>query len=106
MSETLPQLPETFAATRDAMHVVAEQVLSAARYRAVQRIGLRPTPGGFGTPSFGDDEEARVDSVDIVHRRAGNEERERITTARAAADFVGVPLGAPPVYRGATTGSQ
>jgi hypothetical protein len=85
------------------MHVLAEQVLAAARYRATKRIGLRPTPGGFGTPPFAQDEEVRVDGVDLVHRVGATERRQRIGSPRAAADFVGVPLGAPPVYRAATT---
>jgi hypothetical protein len=84
------------------MHVLAEQVLSAARYRATERIGLRPTPGGFGTPRYGGDEEVRVDGVELVHRVGGEEQRQPITSPRAAAEFVGVPLGAPPVYTAAT----
>jgi hypothetical protein len=84
------------------MHVLAEQVLSAARYQATKRIGLRPTGGGFGTPAYGADEEVRVDGVELVHRAGREERRQHITTPRAAAEFVGAPLGAPPVYTPAT----
>jgi hypothetical protein len=76
--------------------------LAAARYRATQHIGLRPTPGGVGTPPFGDDEIARVEGAELVHERAGEVRRTSITTLGAAAEFFGVPLGAPPVYRAAT----
>lgn len=88
-------LPDRFAATRAALHAVAEHVLCAARHRVTGRIGLRVTPGGFGTPPFGDDEAVRVDVVELVHRRGTDERRAALKTLGAAAAFVGVPLGAP-----------
>lgn len=102
MPEVLGPLPATFPVTRDAIHALAEHVLAAARYRATQHIGLRPTPGGVGTPPFGDDEIARVEGTELVHQRAGAVTRAPITTLGAAAEFFGVPLGAPPVYHAAT----
>jgi hypothetical protein len=50
----LAPLPSTFAATRDALHEVAEQTVSPARAEVNGKIGLRYTRGGFGTPFFGD----------------------------------------------------
>ena len=97
----LPELPAAFA-TRDALHALAEQVVSAAYFHATGHIGLRPTPRGFGTPIFGDHERVRVDGTALVHERAGAERRVEITTLRDAAAFVGVPLGAPDVYTPAT----
>jgi hypothetical protein len=94
----LPELPPAFASTRDALHALAEHVVSAAYFHATTHIGLRPTPRGFGTPVFGDRERVRVDGTGLVHERAGAERRAEITTLREAATFVGVPLGAPPVY--------
>ncbi len=99
----LGPLPDTFHATRDALHALAEHVLAPARYRADRHIGLVPTPGGFGTPTFGDGERIRVDGVELVHDRPGTSVRVAITTLHAAAQFVGVPLGAPrEVYTPAT----
>jgi hypothetical protein len=98
----LPDLPATFAATRDALHAVAEHVLAPARHRATGRIGLQPTPGGFGTPPFGAGESLRVEGTDLVHRRDGAERRAPLTTLGEAARFAAVPLGAPPVYAAAT----
>lgn len=95
--------PSTYAQTRDALHAVAEQLLAAARYRATGRIGLRPTPGGFGTPPYGDGEVLRVDGCELVHARGGQERRAPLTTLTAASAFAGVPLGAPPVYEAATS---
>jgi hypothetical protein len=98
----LAALPDSFAPTRLALHAVAEHVCAAARYASERRIGLVPTPGGFGTPLFGDDEQVRVDGIEIVHRRRGAERRAPLTTLEAAAEFVGVPLGAPDVYTAVT----
>jgi len=88
-------LPASYDPTRDAMHALAEHVLAAARFRTDKHIGLVPTAGGFGTPSFGDGERVRVDGVELVHERPGTSTRVGITTLTAAAQFVGIPLGAP-----------
>jgi hypothetical protein len=99
----LAPLPDSFDAVRDAMHALAEHVLAPARYRADGHIGLVATPGGFGTPTFGDRERVRVDGVELVHERPGTTTRIRITTLGDAAAFVGIPLGAPAdVYTPAT----
>jgi hypothetical protein len=90
----LAPLPPPFAATRDALHAVAEHVLAPARHRVDGHIGLRVTIGGFGTPEFGDGEVVRIEGTDIVVERAGTERRAPVTTLRAAAEFVGVPVGA------------
>jgi hypothetical protein len=91
----LEPLPDSFVAARDALHALAEHVLAPARYRAETHIGLVPAAGGFGTPMFGDGERVRVDGVELVHERPGTSTRVRITNLGAAAQFVGIPLGAP-----------
>jgi hypothetical protein len=98
----LPELPPAFAATRDALHAVAEQVVAAAYWHATTHIGLRPSPRGFGTPVFGDGERIRVDATALVHERGGAVRRHELTTPAAAAAFVGVELGAPTIYPAAT----
>jgi hypothetical protein len=97
----LASLPPAFAATRDALHALSEHVISAARYQATGRIGLRVTPGGFGTPVF-DRQQLRLEGVELVHTKGGRERRTFMTTLREAADFVGVALGAPDVYEAVT----
>lgn len=52
---TLPELPETFAASRDALQRVAVHIVARASVQSAGRIALRATPGGFGTTAFGDD---------------------------------------------------
>lgn len=91
----LPLLPPTFAATRDALHALAEHVLAPARHRVDGHVGLAPTADGFGTPVFGDGERVRVEGGELVHERPGSVRRVAITTLADAATFVGVPLGAP-----------
>jgi hypothetical protein len=43
---------EDLVGTRLALQAVAEHVLTAALHATTGRIGLRATPGGFGTPWF------------------------------------------------------
>src|SRR5262249_28140276 len=66
---------ETYVRTRESLHALAEHVLSAARYRATGKIGLRATSNGFGTPPFGDDEQLRIDGTTLVHTVAGTDTR-------------------------------
>jgi hypothetical protein len=98
----LEPLPDSFVAGRTGMQALAEHVLASARYHADGHIGLAPTPGGFGTPTFGDGERIRVDGIELVHERPGTITRVGITTLGTAAQFVGVPLGAPGVYEPTT----
>jgi hypothetical protein len=89
----LARLPSTFAETRDGLHAVAEQVLAPARYRADGHIGLVPAAGGFGTPTYGNGEVARVEGVEIVHEGPRGQARSPIKTLAGAAACVGVPAG-------------
>ena len=82
-------LPGTFVETRDALHQIAFFAMSPARYRAVGRMGLRPTPGGFGTPVF-NGSVARVEGDMLVFEREGNVATQVISTVGAAAEFFGV----------------
>jgi hypothetical protein len=94
MRDELPELPPSFAETRDALHALAEHVVAPARQRATGRIGLVATPGGFGTPSFGDGERVRVEGAELVHEHPGSTRRVAITTLADAAHFVGVDFAA------------
>src|SRR3954471_16923531 len=89
-------LPPRFADTRDALHIVAEHILGAARYRAVGRIGLQPVRGGIGTP-LTDGRWIEVIGGDLVVRdETGEVTREPVTTLRSAGTLVGIPPGLPP----------
>jgi len=89
---TLPALPADFAQTRDSMHRLAEGVIKVAREHVTGEFSLIRTPGGFGTPPFGGDNQVRVDGVELVVRENGEERRGPITTLRAAAELVGPTL--------------
>jgi hypothetical protein len=94
---------DAFAATRASWHALAEHVLAKARWTATGRIGLRATPGGFGTPHFGDDQRALVVADTIVREQYGEGDAAPITTLRAAAEWLRVEPGAPTeVYKPTT----
>jgi hypothetical protein len=68
----------TFAQTRDALHRLAEDVVSPARVRATgNEIALEATPGGFGTPPFPDGGRVRVEGTELVYEGTGAR-RERL----------------------------
>ncbi|MGB8360913.1 MAG: hypothetical protein WCE80_05890 [Acidimicrobiia bacterium] len=83
------QLPNTFNETRDALHQIAFFAMGPARYAAAGLMGLRPTPGGFGTPVF-DGSVARVEGDMLVFEHEGNVATQVISTVGAAAEFFGV----------------
>lgn len=98
---TLPELPAGFAATRDALQRVAVHVVARARQRATGRFGLRVTPAGFGTPTFGDDvRRVRVARGLLVVETAGAERASTTAQAidgaslRTLAEMAGVDLDA------------
>ncbi len=80
-------MPATFAETRDALHRIAEEVVSPARVRATgNEIALEATPGGFGTPAFPDGGQVRVEGTELVTRAAdGTETREPLEVDAAHA---------------------
>ena len=88
MSTLWNPLSDTYGQTREHLHHLAFFAISPARQRAVGRMGLRPTPGGFGTPPF-QDRVARVDGTLLVHEESGNTATQPISTVRAAAKFFG-----------------
>lgn len=102
-SATLTSVPAravadaALAATRSAFHSLAEHVLAPDLHRATGRIGLRATPGGFGQPEHlvdGARRRVRIDGASLVvdHDAAG-ESWHPITTLRAAAELVDLPVG-------------
>ena len=101
MATPAPFSPQALAAvgsplvtSRLALHRLAFYVLSAARQDATGRIGLRSTPGGFGTPPFRDasgrSRVLRIEGTDLVVETDGDLERHPITTLGAAAEQVGI----------------
>lgn len=106
MKALQPELPPAFASTREALHRVAEQLVSPAR-KPHNEIALRQTPGGFGTPPFefgGETVLVRVEGADLVLERDGVAERIELSSlaeagARLGAELLkdGVPEDATPL---------
>ena len=86
----LPAVPAGYPAARNGFHRLGYSVIAEARRAANTKFGLRYTHGGFGTPFFGDNEQARVEGNSIVMQRGSSVETAVITSIAAAADFVGV----------------
>jgi hypothetical protein len=85
----LPPLPEDFGSTRESLHQVAEDVIKVAREHVTGEFSLIQTPGGFGTPPWGDGNQIRVEVAELVVRRDGSESRALITSLAAAAELIG-----------------
>lgn len=84
--------------TRSALHQVAVHVLARRRYAATGRFGLRPTPGGIGTPAFGDAESPQVlrtSGRHLVVERGPDTVTVELSTLAQAADIAGVDLSDP-----------
>jgi hypothetical protein len=98
----LDPLPPSFADTRDALQRVAVHIVARARQQATGRFGLRVTPGGFGTPEFGDDlTRVRVSGGALVRETGGTSGASNAAmpidgaTLAELARFAGVDLSAP-----------
>lgn len=87
---TFPQVPPGLPSTRDRLHQLAYFVLAPARYRATGRMGLRATPGGFGTPEF-EGRVVRVEGVSLVNEAGEEVWTEPITSISRATEFLGIP---------------
>src|SRR5438045_7874205 len=89
----LPSLPAEFAATRNALRVLACYAISPARKARTGRIGLRATGDGFGTPPFEDGSRIVVRG-DHLQWEPGR--TTPIQTVRSAAAFLGIEPQADP----------
>src|SRR4051812_24218287 len=85
----MESLPETFAATRTALHEIAENQMAPARKAVTGRIGLRAMPGGFGTPVFGDRRRLRVEGAELVTEAGGQDTRRALGVDAASVRVLG-----------------
>ena len=93
----LPTLDDSFGHTRDELRRIATHVLARALRAETGRIGLRPTPGGFGTPEFGSDRRRlRVADGLLVAESGGSPSNRTVPIDGASladlAELVGVHL--------------
>lgn len=90
----LEPLPDTFAASRDALHRVAEELVAPAR-KPHNEIALTVCPGGFGAPPFefeGATVTVRVDGDELVLERDGQQTRRPLTSMADGAELLGAEL--------------
>ena len=97
-AQPLGPLPEGFAATRAAMHAVAEGLLKPKReLETGNEIALRFCEGGFGTATWHRDEpgaepgHVRVEGTELVLDEGGRETRLPVEEHARAAQLLGVP---------------
>jgi hypothetical protein len=87
----LPPLPSHLPETRLALHAVAYFVLAPARYDAVERLGLRYTMGGIGTPFHGAGTQLRVQGTTLVVQRGSWADAAPLSSLGEACAAVGIP---------------
>lgn len=97
----LPDLPDSYADTRDQLQRIAAHIVARARREATGRFGLRVTSGGFGTPTFGDDaRRVRLSRGLLVVETAGTSGSSTVaravdgSTLAELAELAGVDLAA------------
>jgi hypothetical protein len=84
--------------TRTTLHRIAAHVLGRRRHEVSGRFGLRPTPGGFSTPAFGDETETvRVVATVLVRETGSGAAYHPLpgATLRALAAFAGADIVRP-----------
>jgi hypothetical protein len=107
MAVELKPLPRSFVATRDALHRVAAELVAPAS-KPHNEIAMRQTAGGFGTPEFefhGHRTQVRVQGIELVLTRDGEEERVELHSLAAGGALLGpellpdgVPGGGAPLH--------
>lgn len=89
---------EDLSAARRTLQRVAAHVLGRRRHQVSGRFGLRATPGGFGTPAFGDGPEVvRVSGTTLVREVGGEASHLPIvgSSLRSLAAFAGTDVSMP-----------
>lgn len=83
--------------TRSDLHRIAAHVLGRRRYAVSGHFGLRASPGGIGTPSFGPEPETLRLTSDFLIREVGGDSGQIAlagATLASLAEFAGADLAA------------
>lgn len=86
---------DTFVATREALHQVAEHVLARVSYEDHGSVELEAFESGFATRLLADGRRVRVRGLDLVIDHGQASRSRPLTTVADAAAFVGVAAGFP-----------
>lgn len=86
----LQEIPATYEETRRGLHQIAYFALAPKRFRSTGKLGLRYTSGGFGTPFFGADQQARIEETYLVIQSEGGAHVELVSSVNAAVSALGI----------------
>jgi hypothetical protein len=86
----LPVLTDQHTSTVSALGQLAFFVIGPARFTAQEKLGLRYTHGGFGTPFFGEDRQIRIEGQHLIVQNGAMARGQEITTIRDAVRQVGI----------------
>ena len=86
----LPVLTDQHTSTVSALGQLAFFVIGPARFAVQERLGLRYTHGGFGTPFYGNDRQIRIEGQYLVVQDGAMAAGEEVTTLRRAAQQAGI----------------
>jgi hypothetical protein len=86
----LPALTDQYTSTVSSLGQLAFFVVAPARFTAQEKLGLRYTHGGFGTPFYGKDRQIRIEGEFLVVQDSDTARGEVITTLRQAARQIGI----------------
>ena len=87
----LAELPAPYHRTLRSLHQLSFFAVAPKRFDQTNKLALRYTHGGFGTPFFGDDEQVRVEDDLLVYQQRHQVRSAPITTLEAACAFLGIP---------------
>jgi hypothetical protein len=90
VTERPSQWDSSYATARDAVHLVAVHVLARRRFSFTGRFGLRPTPGGLGTPMFGHEEVLRISGTNLIREHQSEQGSTSTTMPLAGASLAAV----------------
>ena len=86
----LPALTNRYNSTVSSLGQLAFFVIAPARFAAQEKLGLRYTHGGFGTPFYGKDRQIRIEGDSLMVQEGDTATGEKVTTLRRAARQVGI----------------
>ena len=86
----LPALTDQYQSTASSLGQLAFFVIAPARFTSQEKLGLRYTHGGFGTPFFGMGRQVRLEGDFLVIQEGDTATGEEVTTLRRAARQVGI----------------
>jgi hypothetical protein len=86
----LPALTDQYISTVASLGQLAFFVIAPARFAVQEKLGLRYTHGGFGTPFFGRDRQVRMEGSFLVVQEGDTAGGEEVTALRRAARQLGI----------------